>query len=43
MNVVGGVRLDEPGCDLAVALAVASASRGVPLRGTPRGASASSG
>jgi len=33
-----GVRVDEPGCDLAVALAVASASRGVPLRGTPRGA-----
>jgi DNA repair protein RadA/Sms len=38
VNVVGGVRVDEPGCDLAVALAVASASRGVPLRGTPRGA-----
>ena len=33
VNVVGGVRVDEPGCDLAVALAVASASRGVPLRG----------
>ena len=32
VNVVGGVRVDEPGCDLAVALAVASASRGVPLR-----------
>jgi DNA repair protein RadA/Sms len=31
VNVVGGVRVDEPGCDLAVALAVASASRGVPL------------
>ena len=29
VNVVGGVRVDEPGCDLAVALAVASASRGV--------------
>ncbi len=28
VNVVGGVRVDEPGCDLAVALAVASASRG---------------
>ena len=26
VNVVGGVRVDEPGCDLAVALAVASAS-----------------
>jgi DNA repair protein RadA/Sms len=36
VNVVGGVRVDEPGCDLAVALAVASASRGVPLVGTPR-------
>ena len=31
VNVVGGVRLEEPGCDLAVALAVASASRGVAL------------
>jgi DNA repair protein RadA/Sms len=30
VNVVGGVRVDEPGSDLAVALAVASASRGVP-------------
>jgi DNA repair protein RadA/Sms len=37
VNVVGGVRVDEPGCDLAVALAVASASRGVALTGTPRG------
>ncbi len=36
VNVVGGVRVDEPGCDLAVVLAVASASRGVPLMGTPR-------
>ncbi len=36
VNVVGGVRVDEPGCDLAVALAVASASRGVPLKGSPR-------
>jgi len=36
VNVVGGVRIDEPGCDLAVALAVASAARGVALRGTPR-------
>jgi DNA repair protein RadA/Sms len=33
VNVVGGVRVDEPGADLAVALAVASAARGVPLRG----------
>jgi DNA repair protein RadA/Sms len=36
VNVVGGVRPEEPGSDLAVALAVASASRGVPLRGSPR-------
>ncbi len=36
VNVVGGVRVDEPGCDLAVALAVASASRGEALQGTPR-------
>src|SRR5271167_4408218 len=36
VNVVGGVRVDEPGCDLAVALAVASASLGVSLRGSPR-------
>jgi DNA repair protein RadA/Sms len=31
VNVVGGVRIDEPGADLAVALAVASASKGVAL------------
>jgi DNA repair protein RadA/Sms len=31
VNVVGGVRIDEPGADLAVALAVASAARGVSL------------
>jgi len=36
VNVVGGVRVEEPGCDLAVALAVASASRGLALKGTPR-------
>jgi DNA repair protein RadA/Sms len=36
VNVVGGVRVDEPGVDLAIALAVASASRGIPLRGSPR-------
>ena len=28
VNVVGGVRVDEPGADLAVALAVVSAQRG---------------
>ena len=31
VSVAGGVRVDEPGADLAIALAVASASRGVPL------------
>jgi DNA repair protein RadA/Sms len=31
VNVVGGVRIEEPGADLAVALAVAGAVRGVPL------------
>jgi DNA repair protein RadA/Sms len=29
VNVVGGVRIDEPGADLAVALAVAGAAKGV--------------
>ena len=37
VNVVGGVRVDEPGCDLAVALAVASAARGVPITGSAGG------
>jgi len=32
VNVAGGVRIDEPGADLAIALAIASASRGVPVR-----------
>jgi DNA repair protein RadA/Sms len=36
VNVVGGVRLEEPGADLAVALAVASAALGRPLAGAPR-------
>ncbi len=31
VNVAGGVRVDEPGADLAVALAIASAHRGEPL------------
>jgi DNA repair protein RadA/Sms len=31
VNVVGGVRVDEPGVDLAIALAVAGARRGVPI------------
>src|SRR4051795_12845665 len=33
VSVAGGVRVEEPGADLAIALAVASASRGVPLGG----------
>jgi DNA repair protein RadA/Sms len=33
VNVVGGVRVEEPGVDLAIALAVASAARGVAIRG----------
>jgi DNA repair protein RadA/Sms len=32
VNVAGGVRIDEPGADLAVALAIASASRGVAVK-----------
>ena len=32
VNVAGGVRIEEPGADLAIALAIASAARGVPLR-----------
>jgi len=38
VNVAGGVRVDEPGADLAVALAVVSAHKGEPLadaEGTP--------
>jgi len=31
VNVAGGVRIDEPGADLAIALAIASAARGVPV------------
>ena len=37
VNVAGGVRIDEPGADLAIALAIASAAKGVPL--TPSTAS----
>src|SRR4051794_3427043 len=36
VNVAGGVRVDEPGADLAVALAVASAARGVVAGGGGR-------
>ena len=32
VNVAGGVRIDEPGADLAVALAIASASRGIAVK-----------
>ena len=33
VNVVGGVRVDEPGADLAVAVAVAGAARGTTVEG----------
>ena len=36
VNVAGGVRIDEPGADLAVCLAIASAARGAPARDEPR-------
>jgi DNA repair protein RadA/Sms len=32
VNVAGGVRIEEPGADIGVCLAVASAARGAPLR-----------
>jgi DNA repair protein RadA/Sms len=32
VNVAGGVRIDEPGADLPVALAIASAARGVAIK-----------
>jgi DNA repair protein RadA/Sms len=32
VNIAGGVRVEEPGADLAVALAIASAERGAPVR-----------
>jgi DNA repair protein RadA/Sms len=32
VNVAGGVRIDEPGADLGIALAIASATRNLPLR-----------
>ncbi|HEY1357992.1 MAG TPA: DNA repair protein RadA [Thermoleophilaceae bacterium] len=35
VSVAGGVRVDEPGADLAVALAIASAARGVEPAGAP--------
>ena len=36
VNVAGGVRIDEPGADLAVAVAIASAARGKPVRAWSR-------
>ena len=33
VSLAGGVRIEEPGADLAMALALASAARGVPLAG----------
>ncbi len=35
VNVVGGVRIEEPGADLAIALAVAGAARGVATEPAP--------
>jgi DNA repair protein RadA/Sms len=32
VNVAGGVRIDEPGADLAIALAIVSAAKGAPVR-----------
>jgi DNA repair protein RadA/Sms len=32
VNVAGGVRIDEPGADLGIALAIASAARALPVR-----------
>src|SRR5829696_6586665 len=32
VNVAGGLRIDEPGADLGIALAIASAQRGAPVR-----------
>jgi len=32
VNVAGGVRIDEPGADLGIALAIASAARGAAVR-----------
>ena len=35
VNVAGGVRIDEPGGDLGIALAIASAAKGAPVREGP--------
>ena len=34
VNVAGGVRIDEPGADLAIALAIVSAAKGSPVKPT---------
>ena len=36
VSVAGGVRIDEPGADMAIALAIASATRGIPLGSSDR-------
>jgi DNA repair protein RadA/Sms len=42
VSAAGGVRIEEPGADLAIALALASAARGVPLRSRSRSHGSSS-
>ena len=37
VNVAGGVRIDEPGADLAIALAIVSAAKGAPVKPKARG------
>jgi DNA repair protein RadA/Sms len=32
VNVAGGVRIDEPGADLAIGLAIVSAAKGAPVK-----------
>ena len=43
VSAAGGVRVDEPGADLAIALALASAARGVALRANPKAAASIGG
>ena len=43
VSAAGGVRVEEPGADLAIALALASAARGTPLRAGGGGAVALTG
>ena len=44
VNVAGGVRIDEPGADLAIALAIVSAAKGAPVKraGSPPSARSAS-